>query len=173
MFHGIYNYFQKPPLGGRPNTKPLGDHGTQNAHNRWFILLYHVWGTAWIEIHWNSFWLRVQKQMSSHYTWGPVTSLHAFGGVLGWPLEPFFWALTISWSRLLACVWSGPYCEMVSKSRLRQVTTCLIIFGAHMSFVFISKWRFLSRLTGHIGLPIVLAIEPRVVNILRVHSPLI
>ena len=42
MFHGIYNYFQKPPLGGRPNTKPLGDHGTQNAHNRWFILLYHV-----------------------------------------------------------------------------------------------------------------------------------
>jgi hypothetical protein len=29
--------FQKPPLGGRPNTKS-GDHGTPNDHNRWFIL---------------------------------------------------------------------------------------------------------------------------------------
>ena len=28
------NYFPKLPLGGRPNTKPLGDHGTSNAHNR-------------------------------------------------------------------------------------------------------------------------------------------
>ena len=27
MFHGHLDYFQKPPLGGRPNTKP-GDHGT-------------------------------------------------------------------------------------------------------------------------------------------------
>ena len=34
-------YVQKPPLGGRPNTKP-GDHGTPNAHKRWFILFYHV-----------------------------------------------------------------------------------------------------------------------------------
>ena len=32
MFHGHLDYFQKPPLGGRPNTKP-GDHGTPNAHN--------------------------------------------------------------------------------------------------------------------------------------------
>ena len=24
---------QKPPLGGRPNTKTMGDHGTPNAHN--------------------------------------------------------------------------------------------------------------------------------------------
>jgi hypothetical protein len=38
MFHGHLDYFQKPPLGGRSNTK-LGDHGTPNAHNRWFILL--------------------------------------------------------------------------------------------------------------------------------------
>ena len=35
--------FQKPSLGGRPCTK-LGDHGTPNAHNRWFILFifFHV-----------------------------------------------------------------------------------------------------------------------------------
>jgi hypothetical protein len=28
-FHGHLEYFQKPPLGGRPNTKPR-DHGTPN-----------------------------------------------------------------------------------------------------------------------------------------------
>ena len=37
MFHGCLDCFQKPPLGGRPNTK-LGDHGTLNAHRCWFIL---------------------------------------------------------------------------------------------------------------------------------------
>jgi hypothetical protein len=54
MFHGHLDYFQKPPFGGRPNTKP-GDHGTLNAHNCWLILFYHVWGPAWIEIHWIAF----------------------------------------------------------------------------------------------------------------------
>jgi hypothetical protein len=38
MFHGHLDYFQKPPFGGRPNTKP-GDHRTPNAHNHWCILL--------------------------------------------------------------------------------------------------------------------------------------
>ena len=51
MFHGHVDRFQKPPLGGRPNTK-LGDHGTPNAHHRWFILFHHVWGSTWIGIHW-------------------------------------------------------------------------------------------------------------------------
>ena len=41
MFHRRLDYFQKPSLGGRPDTKP-GDHDTPNAHNRWFILFYHV-----------------------------------------------------------------------------------------------------------------------------------
>ena len=50
MFHGHLDYFQKPPLGGRPNTK-LGDHGTLNAHNRWFILFYHAQGPTRMEIH--------------------------------------------------------------------------------------------------------------------------
>ena len=81
MFHGPLDYFQKPPLGGRPNTKP-GDHGTLNTRNCWFILYYHTWGPAWIEIHWNSIWLRVQSHMASHNTWGSVITLHDFGGVL-------------------------------------------------------------------------------------------
>ena len=42
--------------------------------------------------------------MTSHYARGSVTELHDFGGVLGRPLDSFFRALTISWSRLLACV---------------------------------------------------------------------
>ena len=40
-FHGHLDYFQKPSLGGRPNIK-LRDHGTSNAHNRWFILFNRV-----------------------------------------------------------------------------------------------------------------------------------
>ena len=114
MFHAHLDYFQKPLLGGRPNTKPR-DHGTPNAHNRWFILFCHVWGPAWIEIHWNSIWLRARSHMTSHYTWGSVTTLHDFGGVLGWPFNTFFWALTMSWSRLLALVWSGPNTSLLKR----------------------------------------------------------
>ena len=100
MFHGHLDYFQKPSLGGRPKTKS-GDRSTPNAHNRWFIIFYHVWGSTWIEIHWNSIWLRA-----------PITydfTLHDFRGVLGRPLDTFFWVLTISRSRLLARVWHGHY----------------------------------------------------------------
>jgi hypothetical protein len=46
-------FFQKPPLGSRPNTKP-GD-----------LIFYHVWRPAWIEAHWNSIWLRA----CDHTTW--------------------------------------------------------------------------------------------------------
>ena len=101
------DYFQKSRLGGRSNTK-LGDHGTPNTHNCWFILFYHMWRPTWIEIHWNSIWLKARSHMTSRYTWESVTTPHDFGGVLGQPLDTFFWALTISWSQLLARVWSGP-----------------------------------------------------------------
>ena len=37
-----------------------------------------------------------------------MTTLDDFGGVLRRPMDTFFWGLTISWSRLLAHVWSGP-----------------------------------------------------------------
>ena len=88
MFHGYLDYFQKPPLGGRPNTK-LGDDGTPNAHNRWFILFFLscVRGPTWIKIHWNSIWLRFRSHMASHYTWGFVTTLRDFEGALGRPLD--------------------------------------------------------------------------------------
>ena len=50
-----------------------------NAHNCWFILFYHAWGSARIQIHWNSIWFRDRSHMTSHYTWGSVTIVHDFG----------------------------------------------------------------------------------------------
>jgi hypothetical protein len=88
MFHGHSDYFHKPPLGGRPNTK-LGDHGTPDTHNRWSILFYHVWRPAWIEIHRNSIWLKARSHITSHYTWGPVTTVHDVGSVLGRASDTF------------------------------------------------------------------------------------
>ena len=71
-------------------TKKLGDHDSPNTHNCWYILFNHAWIPTWIEIHWNSIWLRARSHMTSHYTWGSVTTLHDFGGVLERHLElPF------------------------------------------------------------------------------------
>jgi hypothetical protein len=105
--------FNRPPLGGRPTTK-LGDHGTQMLTNVDLLYFYHVWGPTLIEIHRNSICLRARSYTSSHYTWGSVTTLHDFEGALGQPLDTFFWALTISWSQLMACVWSGPKVCVIS-----------------------------------------------------------
>ena len=81
--------FPKPPLEGRPNTKPV-DHGTPNTHNHWFIVFHHDRGPTWIKIPWNSIWLSARSHMASHYTWRSVTTLHDFGGVLGRPLDTSF-----------------------------------------------------------------------------------
>ena len=51
------------------------------------------------------------------FGWGSVTTLHDFGGVLRWPLDTFFWALIISWSRLLAHVWSGPKSHITHETK--------------------------------------------------------
>ena len=107
MFHGHSDWFQIPPLGSKFNTK-VGDPGTPNTHNCWFILFYHVWRPTWIKFYGTSIWLRVRSHMISHSTWRSVTILHDSGGILGWPSDTFFWALPIPWSRLLARVWSGP-----------------------------------------------------------------
>ena len=79
------------------------------------LYVYHVRGAAWIKIHLNIIWLRPRSCMTSHYTWG-LWPLHDFGGVLGWPLDPFFRPLTISWSRLLARVFSG--LEIIKNERV-------------------------------------------------------
>ena len=81
-FMVTWTIFKSHLLEGRPNTK-LGDYGTPNAHDRWFILFNHLWRPARIEMDSNSIWLRVRSHMASHYTWGFVTILHEFGGILG------------------------------------------------------------------------------------------
>ena len=45
--HAHLDYFQKPPLGGRANTKPR-HHGTPNAHNRLFHSI-----SSWVRTHVN------------------------------------------------------------------------------------------------------------------------
>ena len=102
MFHGHLDYFQKSLLGGRFNTKLEPWH--YECSQPWIYSIYHVRGPTWLENHWNSIWLRFRSHMTSHYTWRSVTTLHDFGGGLGRPLDTFFWALTISWSRPLAHV---------------------------------------------------------------------
>jgi hypothetical protein len=82
MFYGHLDYFQKPPLGGRPNTKP-GDCGTPKSHNRDLLYFITCEDPTWLKIHWIIIWLRAQSHMASHYTWGPVTTLHDFGSVAG------------------------------------------------------------------------------------------
>ena len=103
--------FQKTSLGGRSNTK-LGDHGSPNVPNHYlFLLVYHGGGPAWTKIHRNSICLRAQSRMNLDGTWGSVTSLHDFGGVLIGPWTLLFGLTqfqTISWSWLLVCVWNGP-----------------------------------------------------------------
>ena len=53
-----------------------------------------------------------------------MTTLDDFGGVLGRLLNTFFWALTISWSWLLAHVCSGP--KMCSTYGIRIFELCLL-----------------------------------------------
>ena len=82
MFHNHLDYFRKPLLGGRPNTK-LGDHGTLNAHNCWFILFYHVWGPACIKT-----LIEIAFGWGSGHIWlcttlEDVTTLHDFWRCLG------------------------------------------------------------------------------------------
>ena len=87
VLYGIIQYYTTHPAKipiiqtHRPNTKPLRDHGIPNTHNHWSILFNHVWGRAWIDVHWNSIWLRARSHLASRSTRGYVTTTHDFGGV--------------------------------------------------------------------------------------------
>ena len=101
-------FFQKPPwrevgLTQNPETMAL-----QTLTTIGLFYFYHVWGPAWVGI------IEIALGWRPGHIW-----LHAilgesvphyidFGGLLGQPLDTFIWALTISWSRLLARAWSDP-----------------------------------------------------------------
>ena len=74
------------------------NHDTMTLWNLTIVKLSHFImceDPTWIKTHWNSVWLRDRSHVTSHYTWGFVTTLHDFGGVLGQPLDTFFWALMV------------------------------------------------------------------------------
>jgi hypothetical protein len=108
-FHGHLDYSQKPRLACRPHTK------NRETIAPWTLitvgLFYFIMceDPAWIDIHWNSIWLSTPGHIQLHTTlegpWPHYMSLEVCWDGL-WTL--FFWALTISRSRLLARVWSGP-----------------------------------------------------------------
>ena len=61
--------------------------------------------------------------MTPHYIRGTVFHTTWFWKCLGTAFGHFFWALTISWSRLLACVWSGPYLHDCTLSAPRPASS--------------------------------------------------
>ena len=68
---------------------------THTNRNSFIEITYGWWpGHIWLQ--------------SSHYTWGSVTTLHDFEGVLGRSLDTFFWALTIILVTALGSCVKGP-----------------------------------------------------------------
>ena len=90
--------------------------------------------------------------MASHYTWDFVTTLRDFGGVLGWPLDISFWALTISWSWLLARVWSGPKFRTPALN-LNALTHMITLHLGHPTMHFLSRQKIcIFKNEWHLGL---------------------
>jgi hypothetical protein len=142
MFHGHLDYFQKPSLRGRPNTKSLGDHGTPNVHNHWLIYFIFIMceDPHRIESHWTSTWLRARSCMTSHYTWGSVTTLHDFGGALGRrPQDTSFWTFSQFHGHGLWLV-----CEVTLHSTLtRKLAVWPTLLGLHWLYylMWLTIWR--------------------------------
>ena len=98
-------------LGGRPNTKP-GGHGNPNAHNWYFPIFIMCKDPAWI-----NFFIKITFGWVPGHIWLHTTLEGPWPHYMIWEVcwdglwTLSFWALTISWSWLLARVWSGPkYC---------------------------------------------------------------
>ena len=89
-----------------PNTKPRRPWHSE-SRNCWFVTFNRVWEPAWIEFIEIAFSWGLGHKGLHKYTWGPVPTLHDFGKCQATAFGNFIWALTTSWSRLLARVWSG------------------------------------------------------------------
>ena len=93
-------------------TQNMGTMALQTLTTIGLFYVYHVWGPAWREIHWNSIWLRTRSHVTSHLhlrvhdhlttrVWTCLGTV-AFEHSLSFGLSQF-----LPWSRLLACVWRG------------------------------------------------------------------
>ena len=167
-FMVTWTIFQKPPLGGRPNTKP-GDHGNPKYHNHCIIIIFIMYeDLAWIDLYWNSIWLWGQSHMILHYNWGSVTTLHDFGSVLGQSLDthsfmvttpgfcvkwPWAWWVSNSSTILLCgdytkcCIWCHQFnmsCSRLVVNYMCSVTdtTCKPNINRHFLLVFFKHYRF-------------------------------
>ena len=78
-----------------------------------------------------------------------MTTLHDFGGVLGRPWGTFFWALTVSWSRLLARGVKWPYCKSSSSFKVTALCVPAWVLGegklnfcgsSQVTSMLISEW---------------------------------
>jgi hypothetical protein len=106
---------------------------------------------AGIEFFWDNIWLEAWSYMTSYYTRGYVTTLHDFEGALGWSLDNFFWALTISQSRLLARVWSGHEPNVVNVYYSNQSLACRSqLHDEHVKTKISSFQQILKRFNGRL-----------------------
>ena len=96
------------------------DHGIPNAHNCWFILFYNVRGFTSIKIHWNNSWLRARSHMTSHYTWGSVTTLSYMILEVCWD---GLWTLSFGLSQFLGHN-SWLVCEVTLSTNSLEVNPC-------------------------------------------------
>jgi hypothetical protein len=139
MFHGHLDHFQKPPLGGRPTTKP-GDHGITNAHKHWFVIFImckdphehkfiniafgwgpgHIWLHTTLEGPWPHY-------MILEVCWDGL-------GTLSFGLSQFHGHG--SW--LMSHVWSGP--NMMATFSLRSWTLFSFLFFYQISNVSYDVW---------------------------------
>jgi hypothetical protein len=74
--HGLFskNHLLEVDLTQHLETMALW---TLTTIDLFYVIMCEV--PAWIEIHQNSIWFRARSHMTSHYTWGSVTTLHDFG----------------------------------------------------------------------------------------------
>jgi hypothetical protein len=154
MFHDHLDYFQKPRLGGRPNTK-LGDHGTPNTHHHLFIVFYHVWRPARIKIslkiafgwgfghiwlHTTWFW-RWLGTAFGHFVLGSYNFMvTALGSCVKWPLV----LSTLLAVALAIRMWTYYYyCKSIMIWQVRREAnfTPSVVF-----FLSGSRWRHRSSL---------------------------
>ena len=109
MFHGHLDYFQKPPPGGRPYTKP-GDHGTPDVHNHRFVSFYFIMCEGACE--WKFTEITFCRGPRSHILHTALEGQRPHLMILEVSWNGLgtlsFWALTILWSRHLARMWSDP-----------------------------------------------------------------
>ena len=93
---------------------------------------------AWIEIHWNSIWLRAQSHMTLNCTWGPMSTPHDFGSVLGQPLNtsyglPQFHGYN---SRLV--------CEVVLSNK-KLLAYILCFYWSVVNYELLRNWEIMIR----------------------------